>query len=329
MDYNYKELKNKGAIMVKRIFSAILLCAMLLCVMLSAVSCGEASKVNSAVEKTRELSDLSADLYLDLDVTAGHRAKHYKVVKEITSVLQSNGERLSAEYSQSYEDGATGEYTYIDGKYAYLPSGEKQEIGEYGAYNTVYTDLVYNLLVNMPKGLFEEDKNGYEMAKTEEYASKMTIKVDFNNATVSEMDMFRGMYSGLLDSIIQRAYIYVDCEVCQERKTNCPACAVTALDCEACKVERDLCQRCVVENFEVEDCRIELELKDGYVSKALVEFDAYMDLGENGDDVAVCGKMELHINNPGEAVTVALPEGADKWELFAYTRRPILRDLLK
>lgn len=315
--------------MVKRIIGAFLLCAMLLCIMLSTVSCGESSKVNNAVEKTRALESYSADLYLDLDVTAGYRANHYKVVKEITSVLQPNGERLTMEFSKDYGSKGEGEYTYIDGKYAYLPSGEKHAIDEYRAYNTVYTDLINNLLVNMPKGLFVEDKNGYEMAKTEEYASKMTVKVNFNNSTVSEMDMFRSMYSGLLASIVERAYIYVDCVGCQARKASCLSCSATALDCASCKDARAICEKCVVENFEVEDCQVEFEIKGGYLTKAYVKFDAYMDLGEKGEDVAVCGKMELHINNPGEAVSVALPEGTDKWRAFAYTRRPTLKDLLK
>lgn len=315
--------------MVKRIVGTILLCAMLLCVMLSAVSCAESSKVNNAIEKTRALEGFSADLYLDLDVTAGYRANHYRVVKEITSVLNPNGERLTAVLGKNYGDGGEGEYTYIDGKYAYLPSGEKQALDEFAKYNTVYTDLINNLLVNMPNALFQEDKNGYEMAKTEEYASKMTVKVDFNNSTVSEMEHFRNMYSGLLSSIQERARAYADCVDCQKMKAECTACSSTVLDCDNCQVKRAECQRCLLENFEVENCSMELEIKDGYVSKVLVRFDTYMDLGEDGDDVAVCGKMELHINNPGEAVAVELPEGADKWTLFTHGRRPTLRDLIK
>ncbi len=315
--------------MKKRIISVALLCAMLLCILLSTVSCGEEAKVNKAVEATRALENLSADVFLDLEVAAGYNSKHYKVTKEITSVTLENGERLTQEIGKNYGSDKEGEVTYLDGKYAYLPSGMKQDMEEYKKYNTVYTTLINDLLVEIPEEMFEENDNDYKMARTEDYSGKLRVNVDFNNATVSEMLMFSDMYSELFASLLQRVKVYLDCENCQEMKAECRLCSAKTLDCGICQVKRSVCKSCVIENFEFEDCYLEMEIRDGYVTKALVKFDAYMDVGENGEDVAVCGKMELHVKNPEKEVSVTLPNGADTWELFTYGRRPSLKNLIK
>jgi len=315
--------------MKKRIISIALLAVMLLGIALSCVSCGESSKVSKAVNATRELENYSADLFLDLDITAGYNAEHYKVTKEINSVILDNGERLTQEISSNYGSSAESQITYLDGKYAYLPSGMKQNMEEYEKYNTVYTSLVENLLIDMPDSLFEEDDNDYKMAKCEEYSGKLYVSVDFNNSTVSEMETFLRMYSELFTSMAQRVKLYLDCESCQKMKTECRFCSAKVLDCAACEIKRSVCKSCTIENLEYEDCRMEIEIKDGYVTRTMLKFDAYMDVGEKKENVAICGKIELHMNDFEKDVLVTLPEGADKWTLFTYDRRPSLKDLIK
>lgn len=315
--------------MKRRIIGLALLCVMLLGIMLSAVSCGESTKISEAVDKTRGLDSISADVFIDLEIGAGYRAKQYKLTKEINSVELENGERLTKETSKTYGFDDESEVTYLDGKYAYLPSGMKQELEEYAAYNTVYTSLINDLLVKIPESALEENDNGYKLAKSEEYAGKFRVSMDFNNATASEMEMFSDMYSSLFANLVKRVKIHLDCEACQKMKAECEKCGDGALDCLICEVKRSACKSCVVKNFEFEDCYMEMEIRDGYVTKAHVKFDAYMDVGEDGSDVSVCGKIELRVNNPGHEVSVTLPKDVNKWKTFTYDRRPILKDLLK
>ena len=313
--------------MIKRIVGVALLCAMLLCMVLSVTSCGSATTVNKAIEKTRALDYWSADVYMDLDVGASYKGGNYLVTKEINSVKTDEG-RLTKEVGKNY--GETEEkVTYLDSEYAYLPSGEKQSIKEYSIYNTVYTDLIGFLLVELPDSFFEENKSGYTPANISENADKMQVSIDFKNATTDEQSQFNSVYASLLKSITTRVKAHLDCESCQKLKAECKNCTSTVVDCDECLKIRNECEICKVENLELEDCYLEIKVKDGYVVSTTVKFDAYLDAGENGEDVAICGKIQVNFNDIGKTIDVVLPSDAQEWKIFSYNKRPSLREFVK
>ena len=329
MNYNYGDLLFKGAFMKRKIISTFLLCAMLFGIVFSLASCSEVTTISEAVRNTKGLEQLSADVFIDLDVEAGYNAKSYKITKDVSSVVLEDGERVSSEYSQVYGSDKGDYYTYFDGEYAYLPSGLKMSLEEYSRYNTVYTSLVDDMVVKLPSKLFEEDNNGNKKAKCEENGGKLTVSVEFDHKSSSDMDTFSSIYDVFLANLVKRVKAHLDCEACMKMKAECGKCGAGAVDCSVCQAKRDMCQKCVVENFELEHCSLVMEIDDGYVTSSAVKFNAYLDAGETGENVSICGRIEIHVKNPGQAVTVYLPEGLEKWAVTAYDKRPTLKDFIK
>lgn len=312
--------------MKKRMLNAILLCLTMCLIVVTMVSCSEASKINDAVDNTKELTHLDADVYIDLTVGAGNDACDYRVTKDIYNVVLEDGGFYTMEVSSDYgyDD---KKVTYFDENYAYLPNGAKQGLTEYRTYNTFYPELINNLLVTVPDELFEEDDNGSKMATSNEANGKYTMNVSFDMNVEDEKEAFLEMFSGFLNSIRQRYIAYARCEACDARKAACATCSQGALNCANCTEKKMKCKKCVITNERYENCSFEIKVVDGYVKDLTFKFDMSADV--DMDYIWVEGKIKIAINNPEKEVSVMLPQGYNQYPLCQIGPSLELEDILK
>ena len=331
--------------MKKRILSLVLLCAMLLLVALTCVSCGEQSKINKAMEKTRALSYLDADLLMDLSVEVSDKertgtnnnkpiyaeewdSQGYQMVYKILEATLESGEVLASEVGGWHGSGETTKSTYYDNGYVYLPSKVKQEIGEYKKYNTYYADLVRALLGDLPSQIFVEDENGNKMVTIDEVSGVTFVSESFDTKTKEQLSALEKIASPLLEMIVERVAEYVVCATCRDGKNSCAACGEKASDCSDCALMRTNCKTCQISLAEYYGKgKIERKIENGYVTESYLEFSVEINVGE--DKVFVEGKIKAVINNPGQEVGIKFPYEYEKYPLVAVGKRPTIMDLIK
>lgn len=333
--------------MKKRILSLALLCAMLLTIVLSCVSCGEESKIDKALRKSRELDFLDADLLLELDVEVNDREKtgkldgnnkpeyteswdsrDYQMAFKILEATLESGEVLARETSNWYGDKEYSGGTYFDKDYAYLPNGTKQLISEYKKYNTYYADLVRALLGDLPSAIFVEDEDGNKMVKVEDISGITFISESFEMKDDEQLKAFEKITSPLLELIKSRVVEYMVCPACRDGKNSCAACGDKVEDCTECAAMRDKCATCQITDVEYYGKgKMERKLENGYATESLLEFKVEMSVGE--DEIYIEGKLKTVINNPGKEVGIKFPYEYTKYPLVAISKRPTIMELIK
>lgn len=332
--------------MKKRILSLLLACAMLFGVMLTVSSCGDESRINKALEKSRTLDCLDAYLFLNLDVEVNDRESTGKFDKNgnpeyteswdsdeyqmeyriLEAILEDGG--VMAEQKGGWLDDESYHYsTYFDTEYAYLPNKTKQALGEYKKYNAYYADIVRALMSELPSEIFVEDDDGNKMVRLEERSGITYITESFNVKNKEERLAFEAIFSDLLSIITTRASEYMECSLCRTGKKLCTVCGNKVEDCDDCATMRTACENCKISEIEfVGDCEIERKLENGYITESMIKFDLEINVGE--DRLYIDGSMKALINNPGSELGIKLPENYEKYPIVAVNTRPTILDIL-
>ena len=332
--------------MKKRVLSLLVICTMLLCMVLTISSCGDASRVNDAIESTRALKCLDADLLLDLRMEVNDKtligtdkngkaqyteswdSRTYAIAQKILETTLEDGTKIAQEKGGWYGDEDMFKSTYFDSSFAYLPNGTKQAIGEYKKYNTYYADLVRALLADLPQELFVENEDGGKKISLEEAGGITYVSSSFDMENDEESGYFERIFSQMLSAISDRACEYMDWSLCHAGKVSCTVCGSQAADCEGCTQMRSSCKTCKLTDIEFfDDGRIEYKLENGYVTEAQMEFDMEISVGE--DKLYIDGRMKVIINNPGEELGIRFPNNYANYSLVAMPSRPTIAELLK
>lgn len=322
---------------MKSFFRLSIVIISLFCVLFAFASCGDSGKINGAIKQTKALTNVDADVYIDMNINAGNNVRHFTEVKHI---LSTEGEKvLTQETGRAFGEDE-GKVTYYDGEYAYLPDGTKQKTSEYKKYNTDYVELMDQLLGFIPDWLVEKDENGNRLATITDIGGVLdvSIKVQSNdsaNAAKQKREALNDLLSLLTSSTIQRVERYLFCSDCQETKYMCDECGDKEFEnCPACTTEMSLCKKCKIESIEVEANSLDLRIEDGYVTEYAVNYGMYFKTGMEKNDkepikILIDGRIKVVINNPGKTFKIEIPKDSKDFAETTVTKRPTLYDLVK
>ena len=274
---------------MKNIFKFLIVGAMLFVLLSLAVSCSEADKVNSALENTRELDSVSADVYINAYVSHGSLKKRFKVIESISA----SGDLARVELGEYGSD--TTSVVYSDGVYAYF-DGNKQALMQYEKYNGSYKAFTHSLLdFKMGASLFEK-------IESNEAGGKLTVKKTFSEK--EELDAFDEIIKPFTSQIEARLSSMVGCDDCKDLSTRC--------------------RHCELKNVEYIGESIELLIKDGYVERIRVKFDMSCTLDSLSTVVEL--DLEVNFNNPGKDVSVTLPANVSSYKTYTLSEQPFITD---
>lgn len=171
--------------MKKRIFSFVLFSAMLLSLCLFTLSCGENSKINSAIEKTRDLDSMNADVYIAVD---GYLGSDY-ISTDIKQAVSINGGRATISITKGDEK---PKQVVFDGESVRVTENGKshtENAQEYMSKNGGYKELTQGLLISLHSSFFEDSE--YEAS-----GNKQQLELSI------EEGLLPNVYSELWESIL-------------------------------------------------------------------------------------------------------------------------------
>ena len=277
--------------MKKRIFKLALAALTLSVFLIFAVSCSDSGKVNDALEDTRELEGVDADVYFNVYATHGSLSKRIQAVEHI--VASGNQAVITVgEYEKAEKT------VYVNGADVYF-DGYRQNRSEYEMYNGSHTAFVYDLLN------FQMDDILFEKAEISESAGKFKVKKTFDEE--EERELFNEMLKPFFNNIERRMNNLVGCGDCQRFSERC----------DDCKFKDAL----------YEGTSLELVIKDGYVERIRVKFDMFATL--DGVETTLNADIEMNINNPGKDVSVEMPTGYESFESYKMTTIPVIENWFK
>lgn len=273
-------MKNK---IIKVSFAFLLLCILLA----FAASCSEADTINDALENTRELESISADVYFNVYVTHGSLAKRIRAVEHI----EGSNDRAVITVGEYEKEGKT---VYLDKTSAYF-DGYRLNRSEYEKYYGSHTAFTYDLLN------FAMDESLFEKAEVSESAGKLKVKKSFDE------EEERKLFSEMLRPFFQNI---------EDRMNNLVRCA----DCERFS---ERCKYCALSDVLYEGTSIEIVAKDGYIESIRVKFDMFATL--DGVETTMNADIEMNINSFGDA-GVEFPSGYESYANYQMTSLPEIED---
>ena len=82
-------------------------------------SCKDEEKINEAINKTKGLEYIDADIYLDVNMEADYDTRHFKETKHIIRSKNDKGQVLVSQVNKAYgKDEAA--VIFFDSEYAYF-----------------------------------------------------------------------------------------------------------------------------------------------------------------------------------------------------------------
>ncbi len=274
---------------MKNIFKIVFFSCLACLFVFFASSCSESDKVNDALENTRALDQISADVYINAYVKHGALQGRFKVSERI----ECAGDIAKVEHSN--QERTLTNVVYTDGRYAYF-DGNKQNILEYNKYNGSYTAFTDSLLN------FKMEQSLFEKIECNDAAGKLTVKKTFDEK--ADKDAF--------DEIIKPFAAHI------ESRFN------ANVSCNDCKNLSKRCEKCEIKNVDYDGLSIELLIKDGYVERIRMKVNMYATLASL--DTVLELDIEMNINSPGSDVVVTLPNGYDSYKQYEMDKAPDIVD---